>query len=225
VVRNGRTNSITADFMVFDPKGIRFVECKPRSSLEVLAASKPDEWVNHDGRWTRPPLDAWARERGVSYTIWSPPEPHGVYQVNLLALYGVMGANHCKEVDAPCVRRLCRALQSAPLTISAALALIRGLSGLHVLAALAKGYLFGPLQSVPIDEADRFTLFAVKSQASECDGQLLSQLQAHVSQPDVKSRLLLASPTDYSGAQHRLARVNQILVNYPQPGAARASSR
>jgi putative transposase len=212
VVRNGRTNSITADFMVFDQDGIRLVECKPRSSLERLAASKPDEWVNHDGRWTRPPLDAWAGERGMSYTVWSPPEPHGVYQTNLLALYGVISATGGKEAEAPCVLRLYRSLRNAPLTIGAALALIRGLSGSHVLAALAKGYLFGPLRSVPIDEADRFTLFAVKSQASDCDDQLLSQLQGYVSQPDVTSRLLLASPTDYSGAQRRLARVNQILA-------------
>jgi putative transposase len=217
VVRNGRTNSITTDFMVFDQEGIRLVECKPRSRLEVLAASKPDEWVNHNGRWTRPPLDAWAGERGVSYTVWSPPEPHGVYQANLLALYAVMSATGCKEAEAPCVHRLCRALRNAPLTISAALALIRGLSGIDVLAALAKGYVFGPLKSVPIDEADRFTLYAVKSQASECDDQLLIQLQAHVSQPDVKSKLLLASPTDYSGAQRRLAKVNQILTRELPP--------
>lgn len=148
----------------------------------------------------------------MSYAVWSPPEPHGVYQVNLLALYGVMSATGCKEAEAPCVLRLYRALRNAPLTIGAALALIRGLSGTHVLAALAKGYLFGPLQSVPVDEADRFTLFADKSQAADCDDQLLSQLKAHISQPNVNSKLLLASPTDYSGARRRLARVNQILA-------------
>src|SRR6185437_15391809 len=100
---------------------------------------------------------------------WSPPEPHGVYQANLLALYGVLSATGCEEAEAPCIARLHRALRKAPLTIGAALTLIRGLSGTHVLAALAKGYLFGPLHSVPLDEADRFPLFVTKSQASECD--------------------------------------------------------
>lgn len=212
VVRNGRTNSITVDFMVFGQTGIRLVECKPRSRLEALGASKPDEWVCHEGRWVRPPVDAWARERGMTYTVWSPPEPHGIYQANLLALYGVVSATGGKEADAPCVRQLCKALQSAPLTVRAALDLISGLAGVHILAALAKGYVFGPLQSVPIDEADRFTLFAVKSQAAECDEQLLGQLKAHVTQPNVNSKLLLASPTDYIGAHRRLARVNQILA-------------
>lgn len=217
VVRNGRTNSITADFMVLDQDGIRLVECKPRSSLETLAAARPDEWVNYGGRWTRPPLEEWAGQRGMSYTIWSPPEPHGVYQANLLALYGVLSATGCKEAEAPCVVRLHRALRNTPLTIGAALTLIGGLSGAHVLAALAKDYLFGPLQSVPLDEADRFPLFAVKSQASECDDQLLSQLQAHVSQPDINSKLHLASPTDYHGAQRRLAKVNRILAGESPP--------
>jgi putative transposase len=212
VVRNGRTNSITADFMVFDRKGISLIECKPRSSLEILGVSKPDEWVCREGEWTRPPLEAWAKERGVSYAVWSPPEPHGIYQVNLLALYGVLSATGCKEANAPCVRRLCRALQSAPLTIRAVLDLIPGLSGVHILAALAKGYVFGPLQSVPIDEAGRFTLFAVRSQAAGRDDQLLGQLKTHITQPSVDSKLLLASPVDYSGAERRLARVNQILV-------------
>lgn len=212
VVRNGRTNSITVDFMVFDRAGIRLVECKPRSRLEALGASRPDEWVCHEGRWTRPPVDAWARERGMTYTVWSPPEPHGIYQANLLALYGVVSATGCQEADAPCVRGLCKALQSGPLTIRAALDLIHGLTGVHVLAALAKGYVFGPLQSVLIDEADRFTLFAVKSQAVECDEQLLSQLKDHITQPSVDSKLLLASPTDYARAEIRLARVNQILA-------------
>jgi putative transposase len=212
VVRNGRTNSITVDFMVFDQTGIRLVECKPRNRLEALGASKPDEWVCHEGRWTRPPVDAWARERGMTYAVWSPPEPHGIYQANLLALYGMASATACKEADALCVRRLCKALQNTPLTIRAALDLISGLSGVHILAALAKGHVFGPLQSVLIDEPDRFMLFAVKSQAVECDEQLLSQLEAHITQPSVDSKLLLASPTDYSGAQRRLARVNQILA-------------
>jgi len=212
VVRNGRTNSITVDFMVFDQTGIRLVECKPRNRLEALGASKPDEWVCHEERWTRPPVDAWARERGMTYTVWSPPEPHGIYQANLLALYGVISATGGKEADALCVRRLCKALQNAPLTIRSALDLISGLTGVHILAVLAKGYVFGPLQSVLIDEADRFTLFAVKSQAVECDEQLLSQLKAHITQPSVDSKLLLASPTDYARAELRLTRVNQILA-------------
>jgi len=212
VVRNGRTNSITVDFMVFDGAGIRLVECKPRNRLEALGASKPDEWVCHEGCWTRPPVDAWARERGMTYTVWSPPEPHGIYQANLLALYGVVSASGGKEADALCVRRLCKALESAPLTIRAALDLVSGLSGVHILAALAKGYVFGTLQSVLIDEADRFTLCALKSQGDECDEQLLSQLKTDITQPSVNSKLLLASPTDYSGAQRRLAKVNQILA-------------
>jgi putative transposase len=217
VVRNGRTNSITVDFMVFDGAGIRLVECKPRNRLEALGASKPDEWVCHEGRWTRPPVDAWARERGMTYTVWSPPEPHGIYQANLLALYGVVSATGSKEAESLGVRRLRKALQNTPLTIRAALDLIVGLTGVHILAALAKGYIFGPLKSVPIDEADRFTLFAVKSQAFECDEQLLSQLKAHIAQPSVDSKLLLASPTDYSRGQGRLARVNQILAGEQPP--------
>jgi len=126
---------------------------------------------------------AFAKDRGVTYTVWSPPEPHGIYQANLLALYGVVSATGDEEAEALWIRRLCKALQNTPLTIRDALDLIFGLTGAHILAALAKGYVFGPLQSVPIDEANRFTLFVVQSQAVECDEQLLSQLKAHISLP------------------------------------------
>jgi putative transposase len=211
IVRHGRTSSITVDFMVFDKTGIRLVECKPQSRLLELGAAKPDEWICHENCWTRPPVDLWAKQRGLSYTVWSPPEPHGVYQANLLALYAVLPTPAIQEAVAECVRRLSKVLLGTPLTIRAALNRISGLSGVHVLAALAKGYIFGTLQSVLIDEADRFMLFAVKAQAVECDEQLLSQLKAHITQPSVDSKLLLASPTDYSNAQRRLARVDQIL--------------
>lgn len=217
IVRQGRTSSITVDFMVFDKAGIHLVECKPRSRLLELGTAKPDEWICHEGRWTRPPVDLWAKERGLSYSVWSPPEPHGVYQANLLALYAVLPTAAIQEADAECVRRLRKVLQRAPLCIRAALNHIPGLSGVHVLAALAKGYIYGTLQSVPIDEADRFMLFAMRVQAAECDEQLLSQLKANVTQPSVDSKLLLASPTDYNNAQRRLAKVDQILDGSARP--------
>ncbi|MBB6186671.1 hypothetical protein [Rhodanobacter sp. MP7CTX1] len=212
VVRNRRTSSLTVDFMVFDRAGIRLVEVKPQSRLEALGTSNPEEWVCHAGRWTRPPVEAWASDRGLTYTIWSPPEPHGICQVNLLSLYGVVADTAAREAEMKCVRRLRRLLQKGPLTICDALDRVSGLSGVHVLAALAKGYIFGPLQSVPLDEAGRFTLFGVKAQAVECDERLLSQLKAHVSQPNVGSKLMLASPKDYASAQLRLAKVNRILA-------------
>lgn len=217
VVRHGRTSSITVDFMVFDKEGIRLVECKPRSQLEMLGASKPHEWVCRNGCWTRPPVDMWATERGLSYMIWSPPEPHGVYQANLLALYGVMATSAIREADSNCIRRLCKELERAPLSICAALNRVPGISGVHILAALAKAHVFGPMQSVLIDETERFLLFADKCQAIECDEELLSKLKANITQPMVESKLLLASATDYACAKHRLARVDRILAGSEHP--------
>jgi len=216
IVRNSRTSSITVDFMVFDRDGIRFIECKPRSWLQELSKDKPNEWVHCDGFWRRPPVDTWAEERGVAYSIWSPPEPHGVYQANLLALYGVVSTLGLPDVDSVSVRRLCKVLHQAPLSIRSALDRIPGLSGVHILSALANSVVFGTLQSVLIDDPDRFMLFADKRQAVTCDEQLLFQLRGSIAQPSVESDLLLASTTDYTMAQRRLARVNRILNGLEQ---------
>jgi len=217
IERYGRTSSMTADFLVFEPGNIRLVECKPYAALDRLAAKRPDEWVCKDGTWVRPPVDAWARDRSLTYTIWSPPQPHGIYQANLLALYGVLNAGSDAASEEACVSRLRKALEERPITLAMALATFSGLTGTHVLASLIKGYVFGPLKSVPLDQADRFLLYVHRERSEECDALLLAKVQMGAKQPEVSDPVLLASPVDYAYGTERLERVRRIISGEEPP--------
>lgn len=211
IERYGKTNSMTIDFMVFDYGRIRLIECKPHHRLEKLASKRPGEWVLEDGRWQRPPLVEWAKNRGLSYEVWSPPEPHGIYQTNLLALYGVIGS-HCTDIaDEPCVSRLRKTLEARVMTLGEALDEVKDLTGTHVLAAMAKGYVFGPLKSLPLDASERFTLYESETRAREYDDQTLAALRSGLTQPAVESPVLLARPSDYVYGVKRLERVCRML--------------
>jgi hypothetical protein len=93
VVRNRKTSAAHVDFLVLRKDRVELVECKPQSGLEDLAKKQPDEWLYQDGKWRQPVLEAWARERGLIYTIWSPPNPHGIYGANMLAVYAAKSAD------------------------------------------------------------------------------------------------------------------------------------
>ena len=212
VVRYGRTSTAHIDFMVFDPRGIRLVECKSDADLLQLASKKPDEWVCRDGVWIRPALAAWASDRGLLYEIWCPPDPHGIYQANLIALYSfIQGSRDSRVLSESDVSKIKRALSECPRLLSEAPMLALGITTQHALLAMAKGHIYGLLKSVPMDEADRFILYGNREQADWCDGQLFSQLRAGLAQPVVCSEILRARPTDYQHAMARLERVERML--------------
>lgn len=208
--RYGKTSSLTADFMVFEPQGIRLVECKHHTHLLKLANSKPHEWRFQDGRWDRPFVSAWAEDRGLRYDIWSPPQPHGIYQANLLVLYAQQCSSSNAD-EAASIGRLHKHLQTHTLTIDEALTQISGLTGADVAAALASGRVFGPLRSVPLSESNRFVLYTRRAQALSSDDQLLKLIQAKVAQPLPLSPLIRASPVDYAYSEERLERVRRMI--------------
>lgn len=210
--RDRRITSMTADFMLFEPAGIRIVECKPAERLAALAVKQPDEWVCRDGVWTRPPVEAWARERGLTYSIWSPPQPAGIYQANLLVLYGLLCSAAQELADDARLSRVERALARDPLTIGELLGQHPSLSGRHVLAALLRRRAFGTLQSVMLTEEDHFLLFGSEEQARECDDKMLASLSTASTQPRVESPVLQASSVDYKKGKERLAKVRRMLA-------------
>lgn len=212
IVRYGRTNSMTIDFMVIDPDGIRLVECKPLDRLERLAAKRPDEWQCVNGIWTRPAVNEWAAGRGLKYEIWVPPRPHGIYQANLLTLYGMRCTRHTGMAEARCITGLRKALATQTLTIQEAIEQIHGLTGAHVIAALAQQYVYGLLRSVPLDEIDRFILYPSHDQSFECDRSALEILNTNTTQPSFGSPTLRAAPIDYARGMKRLARVRRMIA-------------
>lgn len=217
IERHGRTSSSTADFMVFDQRGIRLVECKPIIHLQKLAQKKPGEWVFENGIWRRPPVEAWALDKGLKYEIWVPPRPHGIYQANLLVLYGAICGNDVDTADPVCISRMCRTLERNALTLQQALDVVPSLQGQHVIAAIIKRHVHAPIKSVPIDQPERFAIFVSERQAMEVDAKLFAELQVDVAQPEISSPLLLASFTDYEHGTRRLERVRRILAGEEQP--------
>lgn len=212
VERYGKTASATVDFLVFDPERIRLVECKPQTALEALSRKKPGEWICSDDGWHRPPLEAWAGDRGLSYDIWSPPHPHGIYQANLLALHGAMLSQLSGLAEEPCTRRLRAAALNEVVALSDALARFKGLTCPHVLAAIVQGYLFGTLRSVPIDATDRFLLYGERDRALVQDREMLGRLRLEHQQPGLDSKVLRARSSDYQCGLERLARVDRMLA-------------
>lgn len=192
IERYGKISSSAVDFMVLGQGGIRLIECKPAAHLEKLAYKRPDEWVLEDGTWHRPKVEAWASDRGLKYEIWVPPRPHGIYQANLLVLYGAVCEGRIDDVDPVCISRFCRMVERKTLTLQQALDDVPKLQAEHVIAALIKGYVHAPIKSVPIDQSDRFRIYASESHAKEAEVKLFTELQASVAQPEIGSPVLLA---------------------------------
>lgn len=210
VVRYGKTSNAHVDFLVFRKDQLALIECKPRRSLEALQVKRPEEWQCHGGVWHRPALEAWAQDRGLIYEIWSPPEPHGIYGANLLAVYAAKSSDPTLTKDS-CVTRLCTLLHGRALPLGVALDEVVGLTAAHVFCALAGGQVYGLLKSASIEQTDQFVLFGNREQSIECDERRLAALKCSGEQPVTASRLTTATPVDYAKAKARLARVDRML--------------
>lgn len=210
IVRYGKTSSAHVDFLVLREAGVELVECKPRSRLEALTLKRPGEWQCLDGEWRRPVLEAWAKDRGITYTVWSPPEPHGIYGANLLAVHAAVSAKATSALE-PAVAQLQKLLAERPTSLKAALEQIGRLTADHVLSALGAGQIHGLLQSVSLDQPDHFMLFAESEQAATCEALLLEELRESGRQPTLTSPLVRATTVDYAKAKARLARVHRML--------------
>lgn len=217
VERNGKTNSTTADFLVFRQSGIEVVECKKSDQLRQLAEKDPGEWLCDAGKWSRPALERWAGQRALRYRVWCPPEPHAIYLANLHLLYDRLDwiPGTIREMKA--LRRLDRELQQQPLTIGEALNTISGLSGPLVVIALARARCYGTLMSVPLDDPDRFTLYGLRDRAIEADAIGLACIARKLAQPAVDHPVLNARPVDYEKGSQRLAYIQNLIESGEKP--------
>lgn len=212
VVRQRLVSAMTVDFMVYEPDRILLVECKPEDQIRKLAIAKPEEWVQTERGWSRPPVDDWARERGLHYRIWSPPEPFGTYLANLKLLYDRLGSAQVSPSSLRALQVLRGRLGCQPARLREALESVKGLTSEAVIHGLAAGTLGGTLRAVPLDDFDNFRLFASSEQAALADAELHSQLALSLEQPRVTSRFLNASRVDYVCGTRRLARVQRMIA-------------
>ncbi len=74
----------TPDFFVLREDGGGWVECKMEDQLPQLAEQMPHRYLrNGDGTWSCPPGEAYAKEFGLTYRLFSSAEIDWTYQRNL----------------------------------------------------------------------------------------------------------------------------------------------
>jgi putative transposase len=198
------------DFLVFRRETVELVECKTRAWIEERA--KIDQgWELSGDQWTYLPYENWAKQLGIPFSVWSPPQPSGVYQQNLEACYSL----HRSQLD-PLGRlaasRASDLLRGSTRSINELCRLIEGFSYRVALWMLANGEAFGPWMSTPISLGDRFHLHLDRGHARAEDTNLLQHAWIYMQQPETVDPLSSASPTDRRKAGERLARLEQMAV-------------
>ncbi len=210
VVRGKHISSRTLDFLVIEEDRIVLVECKTRSVLAKLAEERPDEWVETAAGLTCKPVDNWARERGLQFMVWSPPEPFASYLVNLEIIYAKVRENlDVAEVRA--IEKAASKLRKQALSLQALSTATPHLSLRAIAHAIVQRKIFGMLNAFPLADAERHILFSTQDQAD--DAQIKELLRQRMGQPEIKSPLVMASKTDYQRAKKRLATIDASLAD------------
>lgn len=204
-------HSATMDLMLFDRTRIRFLECKPRETIEKkLSKEHPDDWVLEADVWTNRPMRGWALSNGFHFEVWCPPTPTALYLSNLQLLYALKSTN-LSTSEQHAAAKLKQRLSDEPLTISEAVALARGLTPRSISILLAAGDIFGTVRSRGLDSPDDFILYFSKTRAVESDQKLLDELGRSLQQPVVTDPILRATEVDYNAGLARRDRALRMI--------------
>ena len=77
----------TPDFFILRSDDASWEECKPESELEQLTQRSPNRYQrSSDGRWQCPPGEAYAKQFGLSFVVWSDAAVNWTLQQNLIWL-------------------------------------------------------------------------------------------------------------------------------------------
>lgn len=199
----------TLDFLVFRENRIDLEECKPEDKLEELSKEPDSLWRKNADRWTYSPYAEWARQYGLTFSVWTPPHPFGLYLQNLEASYAFLRAELAK-CEQRAVHNAAEKLAKGPCTIEELKWLDSSFNERLALWMMANRAAYGTWKSTPLVLADRFTLYADSEQAELADEVYLRASAAGMAQPDIHDPLLNASATDLAKARNRLDRLTRI---------------
>jgi len=202
--RNHISNA-NIDFLVFRRDALELVECKTRSWIEKRSAIDQG-WELTGDQWTYLPYESWANELGMPFSVWSPPEPLGVYQQNLEACYSLLNSQ-LDHVGSLAASQASKLIRQSSMSIDELCGLVKGFNHRVALWMLANGWAFGPWKSTPVSLGDRFHLHLDRGHALAEDSTLLQHAWIYMRQPQTVDPLSSASPTDLRKAQERLARL------------------
>ncbi|MBT2767742.1 hypothetical protein J7J08_08825 [Stenotrophomonas sp. ISL-67] len=165
-VRRGRhVSAAHADFFVIRKSSAEVIECKPISKLDRLIATKPEEWLKHDGRYRNLVYERWATSHGLSHRVWASPANIGRYHRNLQFIY----QNWDEELSL--VRRegfadVKRLLAAGPMSIEDLMLRIAWFNAGVAAGFIADRLLYGPIEHVPITDTRSFILTLNADQAA-----------------------------------------------------------
>ncbi|RUL62040.1 hypothetical protein EKH79_14085 [Dyella dinghuensis] len=198
------------DFMVFHKDRVELVECKPDSWLTRKITEEQADWQKVDGVWQHGPYQNFATAHELSFSVWTPPDPPGVYLQNLEAMYGVKccSAHSGETYD---VNAVMRAIQKRPYSINELMDEFEGFTARTALWILSMGLVHGPIKSTPILMTDRFILYSDLAQAAIVDMRTLDQVGKFFSKPEIIDPILRATSTDVQYAHKRYALIEQSL--------------
>lgn len=199
------------DAMVYTPRGIVFLECKYSSELEILAQQNPREWIKTDSGWTRPAVERWARERGCTYQIYTPPDPHGMYWANLEVLYPLIGVEMATEEERT-AKSMMKQCEVGPLALSDLLYGNQAHAMRVALLLLANRMLFGTLCAGLLDQPDSIIVGTDRSRIELLNTSMLDRVRQRLDPIDISDPVLRATPIDLKRGQDRLDRVYAMIA-------------
>jgi putative transposase len=218
VRRGSHVSQMTADFLVVGERSVTIVEAKPESELERLAREKPNEWVKDSTGWRRPSVEGWAVDRGMSYQIWSPPSPFGLYLRNMNHVWMSSTESAISGREKWLFGRLRAELADASRSIDELKAQIPTFNEHIATLALRQRIAFGWMRSASLDDPAVFHLFLHEGQANETDLRRLSALARDLEPLDARHALVSASPKAFACAVRR----HQIIYSAEVPRGMRA---
>jgi len=201
---------VTCDLLIYWKNRIELCECKPLSRLAKESQANPHEWIVADGSYRRPSCERWALARGCKYTIWSPPEPSGIYWANLEHLHPLTHSPYPEKKALS--NAIVRSVQNRPTPLSQLIDAYGNQASQHVCNMLANRMLFANLRSGLIDEPYSLYISTDKQRISELDDEALRRIRSSLAPLDIDDPILTATKTDVSHGRERLARVHRIIA-------------
>jgi hypothetical protein len=206
----------TPDFFVLREDCGEWVECKMEDQLPHLAEQMPHRYVrNAGGSWSCPPGEAYAKELGLTYRLFSSAEIDWVYQRNLRFLEDYLRFSRA-PVETEVSTAIRTLVQSQP-----SLSLLEVLEGLQtgtpddVYALIACEQLYVDLSQAPLADPAHVQVFVDREQSAAYS--TLSQSSFHPFPGSPSRKLLPSTMLWWDGKPWRTLNLGETSVTLLSP--------
>lgn len=155
-ISDGKAKSylVTPDFLVIRATGLTLVECKPLAVIRRKAETDPGLYALVNGRWTCPPAQREAADRGFEHELWTEDHFNVIRRTNLGLLSDYMfmrDGSPAHEAMRSRIDEVCELVQvTGVITIAALLQMRPGITIDHVYAAIAGERIAADLNSTSL---------------------------------------------------------------------------